>query len=219
MPAVRIPTIPDLVRLGQEQIEALASLPESIALLNRSLASFAQTVTRLDTQVKRLDRLTEPLEEPLSQLAPRLQALVPLLDEDLLAALPAVLDSVARNAIPALEVIGQTQSQVATIASSVERLMTGMDDTVARLADLPGIGLVSRLRAERPSTAGRSTRSGSRSAAGSGSGASPASRSSSASGAAAASGTPAPAAASSDAAASGSSPADVHSDEAEPKLD
>lgn len=143
---MKIPTVSDLVKIGTEQIEALTQLPESLALLNRSLTSFAATVSRLDTLVQRLDRLTEPLEEPLSALAPRLDALVPLLDEDVLASLPAVLDAVNRNAVPALEVIGQTQAQVASIASSVDRLMHVMDDTFARLQDLPGVGLVSRLR-------------------------------------------------------------------------
>jgi hypothetical protein len=139
-----------VVRFGTEQVEAIVALPDSVALLNRSLTNFAQTVSRLDRLVQRLDRLTEPLEEPLTQLAPRLQALVPLLDEDLMKELPVVLDSVRRNAVPALEVIGQTQSQVASIATSVERLMQMMDEAFARVADLPGAALVSRLRGERP---------------------------------------------------------------------
>jgi ABC-type transporter Mla subunit MlaD len=143
---MRVPTVADVVRFGVGQVEELAKLPDSITLLNRSLANFAATVSRLDTLVQRLDRLTEPLEEPLTALAPRLNALVPLLDEDVLAQLPLVLDSVRRNAVPALEVIGQTQAQVASIASSVERLMQVMDDTLTRLQELPGMGLVNRLR-------------------------------------------------------------------------
>ena len=156
---MRIPTVHDLFRLGSEQVEALLALPESIVLLNRSLSSFAATVTRLDKLVKRLDRLTEPLEEPLTALAPRLQALVPLLDEELISSLPAVLDAVNRNAVPALEVIGQTQAQVASIAASVDRLMHVMDDTLVKLADLPGVGLVSRLRARTGPAASQSLNS------------------------------------------------------------
>lgn len=147
---MRIPTVGDLVRLGTEQVEALAALPESLALLNRSLTSFAATVGRLDRLVQRLDRLTEPLEEPLSALAPRLEALVPLLDEEVLANLPAVLDAVNRNAVPALEVIGQTQAQVASIAASVDRLMHVVDDALTRLQGMPGIGLVTRRRSGSP---------------------------------------------------------------------
>ena len=146
---MKIPTVGDIIRLGTEQAEALAALPGALALLNRSLTNFAQTVARLDNLVQRLDRLTEPLEVPLTALAPRLQALVPLLDEELMGTLPAVLESVNRNAVPALELIGQTQAQVASIAVSMERLMHVMDDGFARLAELPGIGLVTRLRGER----------------------------------------------------------------------
>jgi hypothetical protein len=133
-----------------EVVEAVVSLPESIVLLNRSIVSFAQTVASLDTLVARLDRLTESLEGPVTALAPRLEALVPLLDEDVLKNLPVVLDSVNRNAVPALEALGQTQAQVATIAGAMERLMGTMDEGFARLADLPGVGLVSRLRGDRP---------------------------------------------------------------------
>jgi ABC-type transporter Mla subunit MlaD len=143
---VKIPTVNDLVKIGTEQVEALMALPETIVALNKSLVSLAQTISSLDTLVKRLDRLTEPFEEPLAALAPRMAALVTILDEDLLNAIPTVLDSVSRNAVPALEVIGQTQAQVASIASSVDRLMGMMDDTFSRLGDLPGAGLVSRLR-------------------------------------------------------------------------
>jgi ABC-type transporter Mla subunit MlaD len=155
---VRIPTVGDVIKFGTEQVEALAALPDSITLLNRSLTHFAQTVSRLDKLVQRLDRLTEPLEAPLTELAPRLQALVPLLDEELMSSLPGVLDSVNRNAVPALELIGQTQAQVASIATSVERLMHIMDDAVGRLQDLPGAGLVSRLRGERPPGGGPAAR-------------------------------------------------------------
>ena len=150
---MKIPTVGDVIRLAADEAEALAALPGSLALLNRSLTSFAQTVARLDKLVQRLDRLTEPLEEPLAALAPRLQALVPLLDEDLMKSLPAVLDSVNRNAVPALEVIGQTQAQVASIAASMERLMHVMDDGFTRLSELPGVGLVTRLRGERSQSA------------------------------------------------------------------
>ena len=161
MAKIKVPTVNDLVKLTTDQIEALAQLPSSIVLLNQTLTSFAQTVGRLDKLVKRMDRLTEPLEEPLAALAPRLQALVPLLDEELMSSLPEVLDSVRRNAVPALEVFGQTQAQVASIAASVDRLMHVMDDTLSRVQDLPGMNLVQRLRggaAAAPSPDGPPTR-------------------------------------------------------------
>jgi hypothetical protein len=143
---VRIPTVNDVIRAGAEQVTALAALPGTLVQLNRSLASLADTAARLDQLVRRLDRLTAPLEAPLAALAPRLEALVPLLDEDLIRSLPALLDSLRRNAVPTLELMGQTQAHVAAITSSMERLTSMMDEGLTRLQDLPGAALVSRLR-------------------------------------------------------------------------
>ena len=55
-------------------------------------------------------------------LAPRLDALVPLLDEEVTHSLPALLDSVERNALPALELMGHTRTQLASVAASSERV-------------------------------------------------------------------------------------------------
>jgi ABC-type transporter Mla subunit MlaD len=142
----RLMTPADVLRTVADTADAAASLPESINLLNRSLRSFAATISHLDALVQRMDRLTAGMEEPLTELAPRLRALVPLLDEELLAALPPLLHAVERTGLPALELVGQTQDQVASIASSVERLMGVMDETLGRLQGLPGANLVSRIR-------------------------------------------------------------------------
>jgi hypothetical protein len=127
-------------------MEALVALPRSVVVLNRSLTNLAETVAVLDLLVRRLDRLTEPLEEPLTALAPRLEALVPLLDEQVIQSLPAVLNSIERNAVPALELMGHTREQLASIAASVERLLSVMEEGFARFQELPGAFLVSRLR-------------------------------------------------------------------------
>jgi hypothetical protein len=136
----------DIARLVQQQAAAIAALPQAAATLNRTLVTFAQTVSRLDTLVQRLDRLTEPLEEPLRDLAPRLQMLVPLLDEEVLGAVPELFDTLRRDAVPALRRIDLTQQQVQSIAESMERLMTGLDETLTRLAGLPGMSLIQRRR-------------------------------------------------------------------------
>jgi ABC-type transporter Mla subunit MlaD len=165
---VKLPTVSDVIHFGSEQVEALATLPDTIVQLNRTLTSFAQTVARLDTLVRRIDRLTEPLEAPMAALTPRIEALVPLLDQDLIGSLPALIDAVQRNAIPALEVMGQTQAQVASIAASVDRLMHVMDDGFARLQDLPGAALVSRLRGSGSGAKGAGPAGGSAGAGGAG---------------------------------------------------
>lgn len=129
---VKIPSVSDLVKLGVEEVEALMALPSSIVLLNRSLANLAETVARMDGLVRRLDRMSEPLEEPLG---------------DLLTALPPLMDSMQRNAVPALEMFGQTQAQVAVIASSVERLVGLFDEVFSRLVpDIPGVNLLNWFR-------------------------------------------------------------------------
>ena len=143
---VKIPTVGDLVQLGTEQLEALMALPETIVNLNKALIGFTQTVSRLDELAKRMDRMTAPLEEPLAALAPRLASLVPMLDDDLLAAIPNVLASVNRNALPALEMFGQTQAQVASMASSMEGILRIFEQSIGRLGDLPGAGLVNLFR-------------------------------------------------------------------------
>ena len=143
---MKVPTVNELIKVGESQLEALLALPQTIVLLNRALINFTQTVSRLDDLVKRMDRVTAPLEEPLLALAPRLQALVPVLDEDLMGAVPALLDSFQRNAMPAMEALGQTQAQVASIASSVDGLFRLVNDTLGRLGDLPGAALVNFFR-------------------------------------------------------------------------
>lgn len=153
---VKLPTVSDLVQLGTEQLEALMALPETIVNLNKALINFAQTVSRLDELAKRMDRMTAPLEEPLAALGPRLAAIVPMLDDDLLAAIPSLLDSVNRNALPALEMFGQTQSQVASMASSMEGLLRIFEQSIGRLGDLPGAGLVNLFRP--PDRSGRSAK-------------------------------------------------------------
>jgi hypothetical protein len=123
----------------------VAALPGTIVLLNRSLTNFAQTVNRLDQVVRRLDRLTEPLEAPIAALAPRLDALAPLLDEELIASLAAAVDSFPRSAAPALERLGQSQAQLASIAAALERLTAFMEAGYARLQNQPAATLAGLL--------------------------------------------------------------------------
>jgi hypothetical protein len=70
--------------------------------------------------------------------------LVPLLDDDVLGVIPELVDSLRKDAVPALQRIDQTQQQVQLIAASVERIMGGLDETLTRLSALPGMGLIQR---------------------------------------------------------------------------
>jgi hypothetical protein len=142
---MRFPSVRVVVRVGIEQVETLVALPGTIVLLNRSLTSFAQTVQRLDELVRRLDRLTQPLEAPIAALAPRLEALAPLLDEELIESLAATLESVPRTAVPALELLSQSQAQMASIATALERLTAFMEAGYTRLQNQPAATLAGLL--------------------------------------------------------------------------
>jgi hypothetical protein len=134
-----------VVRVGFEQVEALVALPSTIVQLNRSLTNVAQTVHRLDELVRRLDRLTQPLEAPIAALAPRLDALGPLLDEELIESLAAAVASVPRTAVPALELLGQSQAQMASIATALERLTAFLEAGYTRLQNQPAATLAGLL--------------------------------------------------------------------------
>lgn len=146
----------DVAKAVQEQAVALVALPQAAATLNRTLVAFAQTVSRLDTLVQRLDRLTEPLEAPLTALAPRLELLVPLLDDEVLGSVPELFETLKNDAVPALQRIDATQQQVQLIAESVERIMGGLDETLSRLGALPGVGMIQR-RASKAASRSKST--------------------------------------------------------------
>jgi hypothetical protein len=142
---MRIPSVRVVVRFGIEQVEALVVLPGTIVQLNRSLTNVAQTVHRLDELVRRLDRLTQPLEAPMAALAPRLDALAPLLDEELIESLAAAVESFSRTAAPALERLGQSQAQMASMATALERLTAFMEAGYARLQNQPAATLAGLL--------------------------------------------------------------------------
>lgn len=143
---VKVPGLGEVPTLSREDVVAVLSLPHTVAQLNRALVSFGQAVDRMDRLVRRIDRLTEPLETPLAGLADRLQSLVELLDHDAFKTMPDALTAVQRTAVPALDLVVQTQHQVATLAASVERLIGTMDQFTSWLPEFPGANLVARWR-------------------------------------------------------------------------
>lgn len=134
------------------QVRLIAGLPGTIGLANEALQRFTATIDSLDQLVRRLDRLAEGLTGPLEELGPRVDALLPLLDSPVLREVPDILAAVQRDALPALAAVSETQQQVAGMAASIERLVSGLDDTVSRLGDLPGAGLITRRLGTRPRT-------------------------------------------------------------------
>jgi hypothetical protein len=146
---VKIPSVNDFVQAGIKQVEAILTLPLTAADLNLALMNLTKSVNRLNTTIHRVDQFTE--------------AMTPLMDDELIALLPELIRAMQQTAIPALQVLVQTQSQMANLASSLERLDRIMEDGFGRVMELPGLGLMSRLV-----TGGSSGSGGSSAAGGSG---------------------------------------------------
>lgn len=134
-----IPVVGDLVKQADTQAQWLqdlieqnarlvGQLPATMKSFNDSLERFNQTVTRLDKVVSRIDSATAQLVGPLEQLTPQL------------GTVPDLIESLMREAGPALRAATDTQKQVALLSATVERIL-------AILNELPGAGVLRRLTA------------------------------------------------------------------------
>ena len=109
-----------LQELVEQNARLVSQLPATLKSLNDSLERFNQSVDRLDRLITRVERTTD---------------------------LPGLVDSLRKEALPALRAATDTQRQVALLQSTVERV-------AAVLGELPGAGLLRRL------AGGQSSRTG-----------------------------------------------------------
>jgi ABC-type transporter Mla subunit MlaD len=144
-----IPVVGDLVKQADSQAQWLqelveqnarlvGQLPATVKNFNDSLERFNQTVSRLDRVVSTIEGATSQFVGPLEQLAPQLERLVSVLDVATLRDFPETLDSLRREALPALRAATDTQKQIALLTTTMERVMN-------LLNELPGAALVRRL--------------------------------------------------------------------------
>lgn len=144
-----IPVVGDLVKQADSQAQWLqelveqnarlvGQLPTTMKTFNDSLERFNQTVMRLDKVVTTIEGATTQLIAPLEQVTPALDRIAATLDLPTLREMPQVLDSLRREALPALRAATDTQKQVALLNATLERV-------IAILGDLPGAGIVRRL--------------------------------------------------------------------------
>ena len=121
-----IPVVGDLVKqadtqaqwlqeLVEQNTRLLAQLPATVKTLNDSLERFNDSVQRLDRMVTRMERASDRVRD-----------------------LPALADTLRKEALPALRAATDTQRQVALLQSTVDRI-------AAVLGELPGAGLLRRL--------------------------------------------------------------------------
>jgi ABC-type transporter Mla subunit MlaD len=137
-----IPVVGDLMKTADQQARwmqeileqnarLVAQFPATMKSFNDALERFNQTIGRLDKAVTRIEGATKNLTGPLEKVAASL-------DPKALRDIPEVLDTLRREAVPALRAATDTQQQVALLQATIDRI-------VAVLNDLPGAGVLRRL--------------------------------------------------------------------------
>lgn len=127
--------------LVEQQARLVGQLPTTLKNLNDSIEKFNQTVNRLERATNRIESTAGAFTGPVGVLANTL-------DPARLADLPDVLDTLRKEALPALRAATDTQRQVALLQATVERI-------IAIVSELPGAGFVKRAVAGRPEPAPR----------------------------------------------------------------
>ena len=153
----RIPGPTALLDVLQQQLEAFAALPETLASIERAtrglfvaVMSAQETALALQRVAVRADRMLAELEEPVAALTPGLVRLARVLDDPVLDTVPETLSTVTSQVLPVVASLAETQARIARIASATERLTSVVDDVGHGLGGLPGLGLLSRVRPPGP---------------------------------------------------------------------
>jgi ABC-type transporter Mla subunit MlaD len=126
-----------LQELLEQNARMVGQLPATMKNFNDTLERFNQTVGRLDRMVTSIETTSSQLMAPLEAMAPRLDRVVSLFDMPSMRELPGLLETLRKEALPALRATTDTQKQVEMLQASIERVMT-------LLAELPGMGLMRR---------------------------------------------------------------------------
>lgn len=166
-----IPGLSDLVALIKVQTEALASLPLTLVNLTNALRGLtevvvkaSETVSAVNRVVLRTDALLEELEGPLREIAselqgplkamgPGLQRVSVIINDPVMDEIPKTLTALNRDILPIMRAMAETQSKVAGIAATTDRMMSLVDDMQQRISHLPGANLLAR-RTKRTPVAG-----------------------------------------------------------------
>jgi ABC-type transporter Mla subunit MlaD len=115
----------------EQNARLVSQFPATMKSFNDSLERFNQTIGRLDRTVTRIESASRNLTGPLEKLAGAL-------DPKTLREIPEVLDTLRKEAIPALRAATDTQKQVALLQTTIDRV-------IGVLSELPGAGMLRRL--------------------------------------------------------------------------
>ncbi|MGI8680484.1 MAG: hypothetical protein ACR2LX_17730 [Jatrophihabitans sp.] len=144
-----IPLVGDLVKSAESQAQWMQDMLEQNARLvgqfPATMKSFNDAIERFNQTIGRLDRAVGRIETASKNLAGPLEKVTGALDPTALRELPAALDALRTEALPALRAATDTQRQVALLQLTVDRVM-------AVVGELPGAGIVRRMAAGREDT-------------------------------------------------------------------
>jgi ABC-type transporter Mla subunit MlaD len=126
----RIPGLSDLLTLLQQQTEALAQLPRTLADLQGTVRQLTEatntakdTIASAQRTAERLESLVEELEEPVRALKPGLVRVGRVLDDPAVDRVPETLDRIHDDLMPLIHGLRQAQERMGTVTGSVAGLL------------------------------------------------------------------------------------------------
>lgn len=126
----RIPGLTDLLTLLQQQTEALAQLPRTLADLQGTVRQLTEatntakdTVASAQRTAERLEALVEELEEPVRALKPGLERVGRVLDDPAVDTVPDTLRRIHDDLMPLIHGLRQAQERMGTVTGSMAGLL------------------------------------------------------------------------------------------------
>ena len=126
----RIPGLSDLLTLLQQQTEALAQLPRTLADLQGTVRQLTEatntakdTIASAQRTAERLETLVEELEEPVRALKPGLERVGRVLDDPAVDTVPDTLRRIHDDLMPLIAGLRQAQERMGTVTGSVAGLL------------------------------------------------------------------------------------------------
>jgi ABC-type transporter Mla subunit MlaD len=139
-----VPTIADVARLLQLQVQLLSELPETMAELTLAVRNLAgtveasrETVAAANRVANRLDELIEELRDPVLGLRPGIEQVSAVLEAPVVQRLPEILESVESTVLPVTNRAGQARERMARLGSWGRRVRDRVRPARPSAARLP----------------------------------------------------------------------------------
>ena len=119
-----VPTIADVARLLQVQVQLLSELPATMAELTQAVRNLAgtveasrETVAAANRVANRLDELIEELRDPVLGLRPGIEQVSAVLEAPVVQRLPEILESVESTVLPVTNRAEQARERMARLGA------------------------------------------------------------------------------------------------------